>query len=313
LSSIQSALSDAAPHFQNKSVTYQVSYKIIKKHVEKLIEIYNEGHFNHFKSMMRSTGGICASCHTQDRAQRTLFGGVTRGEFSNDFEFAEFNFITRDYSAAVQYYSRYFDSLTSHQQEKYQLSALRNVLTIYVQIYNEPRKAIEAIERYLKNDKFSTYVRKTLEKWVSGLKLIEKAVEKNLPITYSRIEADVNKYLLPNQTFSKIEYHLWLKGRMYRYLSTTATKKQIPALLYWLSIASSLTDTSYYYSLADLYLKQCMREYTTDPYAKKCYEQYNENVVNSFSGSHGTDIPDSLLVELDELHQLVFGAPRSLE
>ncbi|WP_455202270.1 hypothetical protein, partial [Kaarinaea lacus] len=67
---------------------------------------------------------------------------------------------------------------------------------------------------------------------------------------------------------------------------------------------------SFYYSLADMYLKECMLQYTSHPYAKKCYEEYESYIVFSYSGSRGTDIPDDVAQELKALKVRVFSAPK---
>jgi hypothetical protein len=59
-----------------------------------------------------------------------------------------------------------------------------------------------------------------------------------------------------------------------------------------------------------MYLKECMLQYTSHPYAKKCFEEYEAYVTISYSGSRGTDIPDEIQDELKALRIRVYTAPK---
>ncbi|MDO9181111.1 MAG: hypothetical protein Q7U04_01820, partial [Bacteriovorax sp.] len=62
---------------------------------------------------------------------------------------------------------------------------------------------------------------------------------------------------------------------------------------------------TYFFSLGDLYLKDCIRKYPASPYAKKCYQEYSDSIEAGYSGSSGTDIPASERRELLKLKSLL--------
>ena len=103
---------------------------------------------------------------------------------------------------------------------------------------------------------------------------------------------------------------IWLRGRLFHYLNSQPPKEEIPVILYWLAIIDRSVDYSFYYSLADRYLKECMLQYTSHPYAEKCYKEYEAYVTFSYSGSRGTDIPEDVKKELKALKVRVYSSPK---
>ena len=72
-------------------------------------------------------------------------------------------------------------------------------------------------------------------------------------------------------------------------------------ILYWLSIAERRLSSTYFFSLSDLYLKDCIIKHSKEAYAQKCYKEYEENILFGYSGSSGTSVPKDEQKELDRL------------
>lgn len=301
-------ISQVKPHFENRSATYLVSYEVIKRHINDIQAAYHNQRLPHAQAMLRATAVICVSCHSQDQVPRKLFKGYARGSFSSDFDYAEYNFITRNYAPAVQYYRLYLDKLATNKTEAYQLTAVRNILMVYTQVLNDIKTGITILKSLQRNTKLTTYTKKNIEAWLVGLKEIQRLDSPGKTPSYEQLQHYVDTFVKPGDGPFKAEYHYWIKGLLYRYLSATPPNEQIPSLLYWLSVTDRITSHSYYYSLGDLYLKHCMLDYPHSPYAKKCYAEYEDYVVYSYSGSRGTDIPDDIQIELESYRKLVNNA-----
>jgi hypothetical protein len=309
-------IQSAEPHFKRRSKTNQISYTVLVEHLTDARKAMTRGNTRYAQHILKDTVTVCTACHTQDRQQRTLFSGAKRNAFSNDFEYAEFNFLTRNYDLALQYYDRYITSQASLKPEAMLLSSARKILTIYTQIYNRPGDAVGQFEKYLQGERLTPFVKASVSEWIKGLKQLEanNATEVK-DLTFSELEKYVHRYLGPLDnpgaavvpTKKERVYHVWLQGLLYRYLFDDPPEEVMPKLLYWLAINDRATSYSFYYSLADLYLKECMLNHTSHYYAKKCFEEYNEYVVFSFSGSAGTDIPEDRQAELDRFRDIVYG------
>lgn len=306
----------AEPHFKKRSKANQISYSVLEEHLSNSRQAFQSGNKRYAQDILKDTVSVCTSCHIQDAKQKLLFKGNNRKAFSNDYEFAEFSFLTRNYPAALQYYNRYLMSPASLKPENMILNSARKTLTIYTQIKNQPGEASAQFEKYIKDGNLTPFVEASVVEWNKGLKELEKnKAFKVKEVTFGELEHYVHKYLGPLDnpgaavvpTKKERVYHIWLQGLLYKYLFNDPDPEDMPKLLYWLSINDRATNYSFHYSLADLYLKECMLTYTSHYYAKKCFDEYNEYIIFSYSGSLGTDIPDDIQQEIKSLRDTVYG------
>ncbi len=301
----------AGPYIKRKSDTYQVSYDYVLDYLHGVTLAFEKKEPTYARSQLYALGSICASCHTQDTKLRTLFSGTKRDQFSSDIAYAEFNFITRNYSEAIKFYDKH---LTSKQKKTEFAIAqpLQRIITIYAQIYNKPGEGAKQLEKYLTLEKHTHTTKNHLAKWITGLKNLEAQGAKNVVDTnFSTLE----KYV--KQNFGNLDKPLasvistpeeeislvWLRGQLYRYLNNKPKKSEIPVIIFWLALSDRSIGYNFYFSLADLYLKECIIKHPEHPYARRCLAEYKEYIRFSHTGSSGTFIPPKLQQELDELEQ----------
>lgn len=94
-------------------------------------------------------------------------------------------------------------------------------------------------------------------------------------------------------------------GVLSKYLNDHPQTPNAPLILYWLAVAERRLSTTYFFTLSDLYLKDCVRLYPKTAFAKKCYALYEENIQFGYSGSGGTDIPPDEKRELARMRALL--------
>ena len=309
---------EARPHFDMKSPTYRISFDVIKSQLSEAETALKYNNYNHAKNILREFVSICTSCHTQDTQMRTLFNDVGRSHFETDLQFAEFNYMTRNYDTAIKYYDMYLEK-THDISEIELMTVMKRMLTIYTQVYNNPHEALDHLSKLENYPKHTKFTKKNLDEWIKGLKDLEKQhVSKISAPDMKQLQVYVDEILGPLHEPGVAEFpskkekvaRVWLRGRLYHYLNSQPPKDEIPVVLYWLAIIDRSVDYSFYYSLADRYLKECMLQYTSHPYAEKCYKEYEAYVTFSYSGSRGTDIPEDVQRELKALKVRVYSAPK---
>ena len=94
-------------------------------------------------------------------------------------------------------------------------------------------------------------------------------------------------------------------GVLSKYLNDHPKTKNTPEILYWISVAERRLSNTYFFTISDLYLKDCVKLYSKSPFARKCYNLYESNIESAFSGSGGMDIPPSEKNELVRLRGLL--------
>ena len=117
----------AKPHFDTKSPTYRISFKVINAQLADARIALKYKNYKHAKNIYKNFVSICSSCHTQDAKLRTLFNDTGRKAFANDLQFAEFNYMTRNYDQALSYYMKYLQN-TGNISEADLLTTMKRIL-----------------------------------------------------------------------------------------------------------------------------------------------------------------------------------------
>ncbi len=310
---MESLFRQAEPHIRQKSSTYQVSYQYMLGHLQTIDTAFDSLDINFVRSQLYELGSICSSCHVQDARTRTLFQGNGRSRFNDDYSYAEFNYVTRNYDEALRYYDAFLRTDTV-KTELELVRPLQRLVTIMIQVRNNPDQAVQSLRAYVPLLQHTDETRKQLLGWIKGVKeLMPMVREAGEPEEFSVVQryalqvlADPLKtrgtmYATPEQEISRV----WLRGVLFRYLAQRAAEQEIPMLLYWLALCERAIGYDFYFSLADLYLKECMMSYAKHPYARLCFQEYEAYVAHTYSGSAGEFIPEEVQQEIHKLRKLV--------
>jgi len=298
----------AKPFIKEKSDGYQISYEFVSEYLKVVNSELANGHIDNARSDLYALGEICTSCHTQDTTLRTLFSGATRDHFDDDYAYAEFNYMTRNYDEAVKYYEKHLAS-PNKKTEIEIVQPLQRIITVYTQVNNRPADGIAKLKKYLTLKDHSIDTEIQLENWIRGLEQLNNSgLINDKPVTFNKLKNYTSKYLGELDEL-RIEIHsnakqevqrVWLRGQLYHYLNGTPDVNEIPMILYWLSVADRSIAYNYYFSMTDLYLKQCVLNYPNHQYAHRCYREYREYVDYAYTRK-GDPIPEGIKKELREL------------
>ena len=308
LSRLSDLFARAKPFINEKSDGYQVSYEFVSGYLTVVKSVLVNQKIDYARSHLYALGEICATCHTQDTTLRTLFAGTTRDRFDNDYAYAEFNFMTRNYSEAVKYYDRHLMP-PARKTEIEITQPLQRIITVYTQVNNRPTEGIAKLKKYLHLKEHTIDTEIQLENWIRGLEQLNNSgLVSDKPATFEQLKQYTTRYLGDPDKLT-IDIHsnakqevqrVWLRGQLYHYLNSNPDTKEIPMILYWLSVTDRSIAYNYFFSMTDLYLKQCVLKYPKHPYAHRCYREYREYVDYSYTRV-GEKIPVGIQKELREL------------
>lgn len=301
---------EAEKFIKQRAEPYQISYTLVSKLLTQVQIEIDGGDIERARYDLYKLGPICTSCHTQDTHLRTLFAGTGRAAFPDDRSFAEFNYLTRNYSEAEHYFDRYLKAdITRTEFDLVQ--PLQRLVTIYAQVLNRPGDGATVLNRYLAVKGHSGYTLKYLRGWIAGLEQLDRdGAAKIIQPDLKTIEAAIQKYIgsldkpQPLSIDPKQEvWRVWLRGRLYHYLNTKPDRTEIPKVLYWLAVSDRAIGYDYYFSLADLYLKDCVYSFPSHPYAAHCFKSYRDYVTELYSTAGGSFIPAEINAELIQMER----------
>ncbi len=322
LGAMRSQLTQNKSHFKNSSVPYTVSYEVLKGHfreAESFFKSRRNINDSYAYTLLRAIPLACSRCHVSDEKSSGIFGNSLRDKFESDFEFAEFQFTTRNYSKALRYYKVAIDGGELSGTDL--LTAFKRTIFIFLAQKNNLSRALAMLQKYLGSKRPSPFIKETLVDWSSGLKKLSNSknhntLDENWDHFQTYISSHLGKFDDGDDVF-RLEgadeiFLINLMANLGRYLNGTPKQENMAEAIYWYALSDRVLNYNFYFSHSDLYLKMCVKKFSKQAYARKCFKEYESQVISSFTGSRGTDIPDEVKRELRELRKFIF-VPRSLK
>lgn len=259
---------------------------------------------------LKSSLNNCLSCHTQKSLPIT--GYKLKDDSGTDpFSKAEFLFIFRNYPEALALYE---DILTYYPANKAPVenieTAAQKILFFSIRVSRDDSAAITVFNRILKNAELPSDLRFNILAWNKYLGLRKYRIDEQLPV---KTVKDVEAFMRRRETIAK-EYSrprqrtaadLDTAHFLFKLLETNDNKKLRPVVLYNLARIESDYRTNFFDLTSDNYLKECIEKYPKERIAKKCFDLYKELQILSYTGSRGTDLPLSVVRQLEKYESMV--------
>ena len=96
---------------------------------------------------------------------------------------------------------------------------------------------------------------------------------------------------------------LKISGILYEYLNTHAETKLKAEILYWLGICDNQINSNFFYSLSDLYFKECILSYPEDPFGRRCFDEYKKNTLAHYMIHNQNRVPKGVERALNKLEK----------
>ena len=309
-----------------KSPGFAPSYNVVNDHLNHTLEAFSTKNKLFARTRLRATANICMSCHTQLSGNRKLsssfkaINNVTRGDFESDYEFADFLFLVRNYNKAIRYFEKEIVNRIKKNQSLKKIhnsndahyidftidKSIKKILTIYTKIYFKPEKARSVLTKYITYNGVPKKLQSDLKDWLKDLEGWEKQGFKGRIKNEKELKGFISKHLSPIEKGSvgdgTFDIDLMVaSGALYRFLNARPKTESTSEILYWLAVVDYRLNHSYFYSLGDIYLKQCITQFKS----KKCFDQYEDHIKFGYTGSAGVNIPPEEKKELSRLKALL--------
>jgi tetratricopeptide (TPR) repeat protein len=295
---------------------FRPSLEAITNHLDETIMSVESDSFIFAQKRLNVIGALCVTCHSQlpESVSKNAFRDnikEKRERFDSDFAYANYLYLVRRFDDSKKYFEKAINtalgtSTRSANQEV--LASLRKIVSIDTKIKFNYEGARASIEKWEKDSRLSINDRKILKRWIDSLKLWKGFDPSSIKSMPSFIEKNLSPLDMKKEIIFTGEEDVTLlisSGVLFNFLVENPDSALAPEILYWLSLAEHRMGQSYFFSLGDLYLKDCIRKYPSSPYAKKCYQEYADSIEAGYSGSSGTDIPAGEKRELNKLKSLL--------
>lgn len=309
LKELQKHFEQAATELDQSTESNFISATVIRSHIKETINSFGGNYKLYSQKMMQALPNLCFSCHAKDGISSLAVQNIKRKEFLSDFDFAEFNYMTRNYERADEYYDKTIDASANHATYENVLDkAFERKLSLYIKAFHSNQKHLLAFSKLLDKNELPKKIQTKVKSWVEILETPKNKIEGISKIGFQAFkkkylkEKDLPKFIAGAQ--EKIHY-LYLQEELESYFAKKPKKEEMPELLYWMAYIDRPLNNNLFYSLSEIYLKECILSYSRHPFAKKCYKEYEEAINFSFSGSAGTFIPDDVQKQLNDFKKLL--------
>ncbi len=299
---------------------FRPSLETINEHLEETILSVQSDNYVFAQKRLNVLGALCVSCHSQlpESVSKNAFGDnikkESRERFDSDFSYANYLYLVRRFDDSKNYFDKTIESILGQQDKPGKMSnqevvsSLRKIISIDTKIKFDYAKAMAFVEKWEKDSRLTNNDRKMIKRWGTSLKHwkgFNPATVKSIPdfIQKNLVPLDMKKEII--FTGEEDVTLLISSGVLLNYLVENPSTDLAPEILYWLSLVEHRMSQTYFFSLGDLYLKDCIKKYPSSPYAKKCYQEYADSIETGYSGSAGTDIPAEEKRELLKLKNLL--------
>jgi hypothetical protein len=322
LTALHKLTDQAAGHSTFGKTQYRFSRQALHDQFDSASRAYNYGNKEYARDSLNASLSLCMSCHTQlpapARPSSFLTKLVKTPQLPEDmYKQAELVFVMWEYDWALALYDQIIAEYPKNKLKSEKIrQALERKLTIFARVKRDPKAAIVSFKKDLRNQGLPDYLKNNIRFWITEFESwnkngtidvkamddagLEKYVSQNLDLIKdpALIEKTPNakKVDSPNMVS-----YLKISGILFEYLNTHPDTKLKPEILYRLSLCDSKINYNFFYSLSDLYLKECVVSYPKFPIAQKCFDQYKNKVLSRYMVHYQNEVPDEVKAELKEL------------
>jgi hypothetical protein len=298
---------------------YKVSAQVLSNHLNELERVFNKGNKSYARWMLTSTLSVCMSCHAQFPTVSRELKAYEKGQkYAGDFEQAEFLFATRAFDEASKMFDKLIRNYPASDKKNQHLEvALQRQVAYFSRLKRDPKTALKTFTAYAGNKEIPEYLQNDIKAWVQQFgdwsrqptpnpkKMSQKEI-----MSLSQRTLDMKNPVrnLPSDS-PKLVAYLKVSGMLYEYLNSHPKSNITPEILYYLSVYDRSINNNFFYSLANLYLRDCILNYSDKPIAQKCYDDFESETVLSYSGSEGTSIPKEVRDDLKNLKGMLGKEP----
>ena len=284
---------------------FKTTFYLIADHFKKTQEVFLAGELEYARVRLNGTTNLCVQCHTQVPDKKSNFGfGATATELSEvNYPNAEFLFITRRFDSSLNQFDQLARNYPKSGLKSDELNDLyRKKLAIFARVKRDPTLAINNLTEDLKNSNLPADVVANLKSWIEtfnkfkseGVQLNKMNDRELMAYANKNLSLEPSRKIAPaNPEAVKL---LYLSGLFYERLMKDPHGKNSGEWLYYLGLCEKSLSNLYWYSLADIYWKECIVTNAKTPIAQRCYKAYDESMRAKFTGEPSPSVKQSLEV-----------------
>lgn len=221
----------------------------------------------------------CSSCHTEKQLGARIYDDEIYKK-SDLFMQAEFQFMLRNYEAAVKKYIQIIEKYKSGQVSNENLDqALKKIGYYFVRIKKNDPETLKTIEDFKSNKELPRYMLNHLQKWVDYLKIKKYRLlpekSESLSVTEMQKFVDDRESIAKHFGLGQDRFLVDQETLIYlhKVLDSSNDQKLNQWLYLWLAKFHNTYKESLFDTTSELYLKECIAADDKTKIAKECEKE----------------------------------------
>lgn len=286
---------------------FRITFSLLADHIARTKQLFEKGELEYARIRLNSTTNMCASCHMQapkisSQSPFAVFNDLSeQANYTN----ATFLFTIRRYDEALaqldQLARRFPKSAVTSDQLN---DVYRRKLAIFARIKRNPTLGISNLREDLKNKDIPMDIQRNIQAWIEAFQKWQAESENPEKLKTEQLVSFVAKDIPPllNRRIAPADPDLLkllrLSGLLYERLYNSADAKTTQQLLYYLAMCERSLAPLNWYSLNEIYLKECVVRYPHQAFSKKCFDAYREGMQERFANR---PMPEGVRKSIDAL------------
>ena len=250
----------------------------------------------------------CFTCHATYKVESHYSNEEVIAQSLKPLERARFLLATRQFSQAKE------ALLKILQDPSYSIhfsQVLRSLLLVETRVSKDPKEGGAVFKRILTSAPLPAEDASAVKRWIEGFSEWASAKPSKDNSGLKAGERLILAGAARGIDFRQDEVAL-LRGTALVHDSIETQKLSLPQrrkALYLLGYAYTQLSQFFTEGWGKMYLEQCIHEFPNTLESKWAFSIYRESVVNDFTGSGGSHLPDEVKLHLEDLRQQAFGEP----
>ena len=289
------------------AVVRQISQTTLVEQIKQARHLFNTGNYATSQYLLGSVPILCSSCHIQDGIMATGQKEVPRELFANAFSFAEFNYYLRNYDTAETAYLEYLNRRDVRTSRISGGKTLERLLDIALVTHQDSGVAREHLLRYRDMPGLDPDLQQRIDQWLAGIEELRRRAVTFKPIEiqiYEVFGANFNmKHAFILDETTRPMALAW-RAQLQKNVMTIESRLEVARHLYLISILERILGDQAELSLANLYLKECVK-LAVPEFSHRCLSEYESYLYFYYGGSSDSEPPAEVLQELKHLRKQV--------
>ncbi len=268
---------------------------------------FKNGKVEYARGIVRALPGTCIACHSRNNfgPQFDKLALEPVDSLLKPIERAEFYAGTRQFDRAAKDFLSIIENpeIAANDPHTWE-HAIRQSLTIAVRVKKDSALAKKIIETALAQKKAAYTVRadlaqwkKSVEKWIKEPKVSTKS-EKGLYSEGVRLISEAHQLQKYPMDHSSDILYLRASSVFYDLIQAAPNGKQVSEALLMQGICNEVLNPRGFEDLHRLYYEACIKKSPHSPIAMDCYRRYERSIIQGYTGSAGTALPEEIKEKL---------------